>query len=511
MHPTFKRIRLVGRDGGEYNLSLQKDFGCLSPCVIGETDYTWNVSCHAFDFASKPYRRQVIRRVHNRFCLWRKVNEAPLLKVCAIEGYEKFHSGKSHQGNKSYYESDLLEAGSCERQLKELDSYFGKLYSNMDEQPRSCRNGSDTTEYHMEPSSQLEGEQTEVHVSSNLCKRKMMLDSLDNYFGELNAVQRSRKSIKLSLGEENSEEPPVQMSSSDVEGYHENTTIMESDGSEHITNIDHEIGQVSSDNENIKYSLTNDEASDFGTTNLLVAVNIAVFLFDIASPIRSSDIENLSLPLAFGAKINKLIIVGEWWRLLTPMFLHSGFLHVALGCWVLLTFGPQVCRGYGPFTFLLIYVLGGICGNLTSFIHTPELTVCGTGPVFAIIGAWLVYKTQNKQVITRELSESMFWKAVVATALSFFLSSFGRIDDWAHLGAAFSGIIFGYLTCPTLQLLDNALASKDSRKQEGFALEGRQADPCKSLLVFAVFMLIFSCLIFLYEPQLNLLEMDDFL
>lgn len=57
---------------------------------------------------------------------------------------------------------------------------------------------------------------------------------------------------------------------------------------------------------------------------------------------------------------------------------HSGIFHVALGCWVLLTFGPQVCRGYGSFTFFLIYILGGISGNLTSFLHTPDLTVGGT-------------------------------------------------------------------------------------------------------------------------------------
>lgn len=51
---------------------------------------------------------------------------------------------------------------------------------------------------------------------------------------------------------------------------------------------------------------------------------------------------------------------------------------MALGCWGLLTFGPQVCKGYGSFTFFLIYVLGGISGNLTSFLHTPEPTVGGT-------------------------------------------------------------------------------------------------------------------------------------
>lgn len=163
-----------------------------------------------------------------------------------------------------------------------------------------------------------------------------------------------------------------------------------------------------------------------------------------------------------------------------------------------------------------MYILGGICGNLTSFIHTPELTVCGTAPVFAIIGAWLVYQIQNKQVVEKEASEIMFWKAVIATALSFVLSNFGRIDDWTHLVAAFSGIIFGYLTCPTLQLLDNlsslsSSSSKNGQKQQGIAFLQQKADPCKSLLIFSVSIFILSCLVFFYGPQLELLELDGFL
>lgn len=57
---------------------------------------------------------------------------------------------------------------------------------------------------------------------------------------------------------------------------------------------------------------------------------------------------------------------------------HSGVFHFALSCWMLLTFGPQVSLAYGPFTFFLIYVLGGLSGNLVSFLHTAEPTVGGT-------------------------------------------------------------------------------------------------------------------------------------
>ncbi|PSS33608.1 RHOMBOID-like protein [Actinidia chinensis var. chinensis] len=63
------------------------------------------------------------------------------------------------------------------------------------------------------------------------------------------------------------------------------------------------------------------ETSDLYLINILVSMNIAVFLFGIASPIQKSDLEHFSLPLAYGAKINHLILLGEWWRLVTPMFL----------------------------------------------------------------------------------------------------------------------------------------------------------------------------------------------
>ncbi|XP_021314797.1 RHOMBOID-like protein 9, chloroplastic isoform X3 [Sorghum bicolor] len=249
---------------------------------------------------------------------------------------------------------------------------------------------------------------------------------------------------------------------------------------------------------------TDDQASGFYLTNLLAAINIAVLLFEIASPVKSSENEYLSLPLLYGAKINNLILSGEWWRLLTPMCLHSGFLHIALGCWALLLFGPRVCRAYGQMTFFLIYILGGICGNLSSFVHTPEITVCGTGPVFSLIGAWLVYQSQNKQVIDKDVSESMFWQAVIAAALSFLLSIFGRIDNWAHLGATISGLFFGYLTCPSVEF-DNS--AKNGQK-EAVVLIRRQAHPCKSTAVFFITILAFAVVAFAYGTQFNNMDLE---
>lgn len=55
---------------------------------------------------------------------------------------------------------------------------------------------------------------------------------------------------------------------------------------------------------------------------------------------------------------------------------------------------------------------------------------CLQGPVFALIGAWLIYQSQNKDVIAKDVSERMFQKAILATALSFIISNFGPVDTW---------------------------------------------------------------------------------
>lgn len=246
---------------------------------------------------------------------------------------------------------------------------------------------------------------------------------------------------------------------------------------------------------------SNEESSSFYLIGVLASINIAVFLFETASPVRNSEVGMLSLPMVYGAKINHLILLGEWWRLLTPMFLHSGVLHIALGCWVLLCFGPQVCKAYGSFPFFLIYVLGGISGNLISFLHTAEPTVGGTGPAFALIGAWLIYQVQNKDMLGKEAAKSMMDKAIIATAISFVLSNFGPIDDWAHFGATLMGIAYGYLVCPSAQVEN--IASPESGQKEGMRLVKQYSDPCKSLISFSVFIILFASLLLIIEPPLN--------
>ncbi|XP_042520684.1 RHOMBOID-like protein 9, chloroplastic isoform X2 [Macadamia integrifolia] len=375
------------------------------------------------------------------------------------------------------YPSESSNSGS---HLKMLDSYFSKLQHEKSQQQTTSMCSSDfdavvQENNKIDPVSKLP-DNMESHGKNDHFNAEKELGSLDIYIRKLNREVNSQKNST---------------SSPDGEANERNLLGSKDDWS---------------NPENSQGLLQYDETSDLYLIGILASINIAVYIFEIASPVRYSDVELLSLPLLYGAKINQLILVGEWWRLVTPMFLHSGFLHVALGCWVLLTFGPQVCRGYGSFTFFLIYVLGGISGNVTSFMHTPELTVGGTGPAFAMIGAWMIYRIQNKYAIAKEGTEIMFQKAVIATALSFVLSNFGPIDDWTHFGATCAGIAYGFFTCPTLQLDE---ASSKGGQEEGITLVRRYANPCKSVIIFIIFIVVLSSLIFVFEPPLDTVEADS--
>jgi len=241
--------------------------------------------------------------------------------------------------------------------------------------------------------------------------------------------------------------------------------------------------------------------------NTLVGVNLAVFLFGLASPQGVPGMGDASLPYLYGAKVNELIVDGEWWRLVTPMFLHSSLVHIGLSTWALLSFGPGVESAYGSVGFGMIYLIGGLFGNLMSFFHTPQGTVGGTGPIFAVMGTWLVYLLRNREIIGLEVADDMIRKLAIMTAITVAFCNSFPIDDWTHLGAGVVGIVFGLFTCPTVHVnvhLEEA-ASKSQNDSDDDAIDSylllnEALPPSRLLLVFALCLALFFSLYNLGMP-----------
>ncbi len=119
-------------------------------------------------------------------------------------------------------------------------------------------------------------------------------------------------------------------------------------------------------------------------TYALLAVNVFIFL--LMTLLGGS--QQISILVAFGAKVNSLILAGQWWRLVTPpMFLHIGFEHLILNMVTLYFIGSQLELILGHGRFLLVYFISGIMGNIASFAFNPNALSAGASTaLFGLFG-----------------------------------------------------------------------------------------------------------------------------
>src|SRR6266498_2670774 len=90
-------------------------------------------------------------------------------------------------------------------------------------------------------------------------------------------------------------------------------------------------------------------------TYFFFALNILIFLL-MALAGGSTNEPTL---MAFGVKANSEIARGQWWRFVTPIFIHTGLLHLIFNSYALWIVGPQVEKLYGAARFVILYVLTG--------------------------------------------------------------------------------------------------------------------------------------------------------
>ena len=137
-----------------------------------------------------------------------------------------------------------------------------------------------------------------------------------------------------------------------------------------------------------------------------------------------------------------LIAAGEYWRLITPVFLHAGFLHIFLNSYILYSLGPNVEQSFGSVRFALMYLAAGFLATAASFALPPEVRSLGaSGAVFGMAGVLLIYlyKRRRAAFIAQYLRSIMFFIGINLV----FGFLFTGIDNVAHIGGLLGGVILG--------------------------------------------------------------------
>ncbi|MFM8944170.1 MAG: rhomboid family intramembrane serine protease, partial [Actinomycetota bacterium] len=105
--------------------------------------------------------------------------------------------------------------------------------------------------------------------------------------------------------------------------------------------------------------------------------------------------------LRLGALQPYLIAAGEWWRLVTAMFLHASILHIAFNGYALYSFGTLIEQIHGPRRFLALYLVTGFAASVTSYVF-GDLTMLGvgaSGAIFGVFGAFIAYNLRRRNTI----------------------------------------------------------------------------------------------------------------
>jgi len=189
-------------------------------------------------------------------------------------------------------------------------------------------------------------------------------------------------------------------------------------------------------------------------TSVMVVANLALYAISWYMTQNSEATQMHGAPamggidgtvlLRMGAKA-PYILAGQWWRLVTAMFLHGGLLHIGMNMWCLVDLGPEVESLFNATKFTVLYLLTGVVGFLLSLAWSPfGMSVGASGAIMGLIGILIGASYHHGHL--GKAYRSQLWRWVLYMAifgLTGGLFGFG-LDNAAHLGGLLSGLALGY-------------------------------------------------------------------
>jgi rhomboid protease GluP len=145
--------------------------------------------------------------------------------------------------------------------------------------------------------------------------------------------------------------------------------------------------------------------------------------------------------MAFGVKANAAIAQGQWWRFVTPVFIHIGWLHIIFNSYALWIVGPQVEKLYGSARFVILYVITGVAGVVGSYLFHPfSISAGASGAIFGLFGVLLVFGIRYRDAIPpffkRAVGTGVLPVIVINLVIGFSISF---VDNSAHIGGLLAG------------------------------------------------------------------------
>ncbi|TMU83725.1 rhomboid family intramembrane serine protease [Bacillus sp. BHET2] len=144
------------------------------------------------------------------------------------------------------------------------------------------------------------------------------------------------------------------------------------------------------------------------------------------------------------AGVNVFIKEGEWWRLITPIFVHMGFAHLLFNSFSLVLFGPPLEKYLGKAKFISLYLACGVFANIITYLIKP-LTyshVGASGAIFGLFGFYIAMIVMKHPFITKESRQVILPIVIIGVVMTFMQSG---INITAHIFGLIAGFVISWI------------------------------------------------------------------
>lgn len=167
-------------------------------------------------------------------------------------------------------------------------------------------------------------------------------------------------------------------------------------------------------------------------TIALIAINVAVYLLEVARPAGFEG----ELVGRYGTVG---VAEGQWWRLVTGGFLHAGPLHLAFNMFALWSVGVTMEKVLGSFRFVAAYLACLLAGSFGALVVSPNaFTVGASGAVFGLFGLMLAFQ------LSRGIPLGQTRLGMVLVINLLFTFAVPGISIGGHLGGLIGGVGVGF-------------------------------------------------------------------
>jgi len=184
----------------------------------------------------------------------------------------------------------------------------------------------------------------------------------------------------------------------------------------------------------------------------IIAINVVMFLLMAFNGVNVMAPATLDI-IRWGANFGPLTLSGDWWRLISCVFIHIGIIHLVFNMYALLMVGVYLEPMLGKVRYITAYLCTGIFASLVSlwWHKEPVASAGASGAIFGMYGVFLALLSTN--LIPKQVRDSLLKSIGIFIVYNLAYGMRSGVDNSAHIGGLISGLIIGYLFFPGLKVV----------------------------------------------------------